>query len=91
MSKILKHDGGPCPVDPDTEVVAQFRNGQLTGWSPRDGIPSSPIRAGDYRWEQWPSGESDWDIVRYREARPIGEILKPILAEIVAKIDESSQ
>ena len=51
-----KHRGGKCPVEGKAFVELRFRNGREHGRS----------KASDWRWETWPDGESDWDIVAWR-------------------------
>ncbi len=56
------HDGGPCPVDPETMVHVRYRNGKVSG----------PIKASARRWERWrrPPFDTDWDVVAWEKARP---------------------
>jgi hypothetical protein len=49
--------GGECPVDPDTKVQTQYRNGRL-------GFPK-PARSKAIDWHHAHDG-SGWDLVAYR-------------------------
>ncbi|KKC27430.1 hypothetical protein WP12_03380 [Sphingomonas sp. SRS2] len=54
------HDGGACPVEPESIVRVSYRNGKI----------SEPIKAKARRWQRWQAAprESDWDIVGYEFA-----------------------
>jgi hypothetical protein len=57
----LPHYGGPATLNPHDLVIVRYRNGEVYG----------PVECGKRRWKAWPSeiGESDWDIVAWREAK----------------------
>lgn len=57
-AKWQRHTGEACPIEPKTEIMVQFRNGQEAG----------PAPASDWRWKLWSLGESDWDVVAWRPA-----------------------
>lgn len=59
-SRWTQHAGEPCPVLPDAKVRVRYRNA----------AESDVILAKERRWEAWPPeiGESDWDIVAWRDA-----------------------
>jgi len=52
------HKGEGCPTESQTAVIIRFRNGQEAG----------PAPAGNWRWQRWSIGETDWDIVAWRLA-----------------------
>lgn len=52
-----RHDGSDCPTESQTAVLIRFRNGQEAGPGP----------AAHWRWKLWSIGESDWDIVAWRQ------------------------
>ena len=57
----MSHRGGQCPVPPETKVDVRYRNGMVT----------ESIKARERRWEAWRElGDSDWDIVAWRMAKP---------------------
>jgi hypothetical protein len=86
---IRKHDGKGRPVPLDTLVVAKRRSGEVTGYSPRDGIASAPVPAHHLglSWIWAEDSDHPLDVVAYREARSIGEIIKPIMAEIATRVE----
>jgi len=57
-----RHNGGPCPVDAKAEVAIRFRNGREHGAS----------LAGQWRWQAWPDGPCEWDIVAWRPGEEQG-------------------
>lgn len=64
----MKHNGGACPVDPDTMVIVRYHNGLCAGASPRDGIKATPIAAKERVWN-WRTKTNrypdDFDITDY--------------------------
>lgn len=59
----IEHDGGPCPVDPDSRVRVAFRAGGGTG---------TAVAARVWAWgiDQWQHMNRDFDIIAYRPENP---------------------
>lgn len=65
-SEWIEHDGGPCPVDPDTRVIAKFRDGKVDDIKPaRAGFWSR----GSYDWWKHEGPDLCHNIVAYRVVR----------------------
>lgn len=58
----IEHDGGPCPVEPETLVYVRFRNGHVSGIVSSAGFwDDENIRHSNWRHEPSPV-----DIIAYR-------------------------
>jgi hypothetical protein len=74
-SEWIPHDGGPCPVDPETVVWPRFSNG----------LAHSPSDAKNWRWSWGFMGKRGGDIIAYQiisaatqaDARPSAEAEVP--------------
>ena len=62
MSEWHKHEGGRCPVDPETEIIARLR---CLSRADVEGKPSRP--AG--QWPRWSHDNGPGDIVEWRLAQ----------------------
>ncbi|MBF5091256.1 hypothetical protein F1640_14785 [Novosphingobium sp. NBM11] len=60
----IPHDGGPCPVAPDTLVTVMSRNGCVSS--------GRYARFWDYppSWWRWQSLDHDNDIIAYKVENP---------------------
>lgn len=56
----IPHDGGPCPVDPETIIDAKLRNGSVYG----------PKRAKRQDWKHRIEAIAHLDTAAYRIVRP---------------------
>lgn len=70
MSEWQKHDGGGCPVSPETVVEVRYYNGYLSG--------SNPARADNWHWK-WVNCADGGNIAEYRviSPRPQAEAVSP--------------
>jgi hypothetical protein len=59
----IEHDGGPCPVEPETPVIVWLR-----GWFEPES-QTADYRAGTYDWEHVPD-DAGQDIIAYRPEQP---------------------
>ncbi|MES3107410.1 hypothetical protein [Sphingomonas aurantiaca] len=59
-SSFVHHNGGPCPIGPETDVLVIHRRMSM------EGTPDFATgKAADFAWE-WNSEDPDADVVSYR-------------------------
>ena len=56
-----RHDGGPCPVDPNKKVRVMFREGRR-----RHHRTAGFWSGGSEDWWKWENEDHDRDIIAYR-------------------------
>ena len=71
----IPHNGGPCPVDPETMVEIELRCGEV-----------NQDRAFSYVWQHLTIEDADYDIIAYRVITPSPD-WKAIAGELAEAIE----